>query len=375
MEILKSVRKRFSVAVSVPADSEGGLAGTLSELRESLDGTDYLLITVLRTDEDPYLESALRLSDVVIIQREEGYGLAHRTALSYALFLAERMNLDPDSIMAVMVDGDFTYELGSLKEMLDTARRGYLVIGERMSRGISGFTKFRYWGNVLLSLLITFLIRKRIRDTQSGLKVFPLSLARSFKTRGMEFSTEVILRALDAGLDVIEIPVYYRPRVGDSKLRILRDPIRIVAFVVRETILKFLAAGFISLAFGSMLYLILQPILGVFLAVLASGTASIWLGYVLNRVFYGSGIELNAEFLAKGLGYHATYIMSSVLASLVALLMERLGVPVGVIFPLSAIALFPLNYLLTMQLIRRQGGSGGRGSILPTLRPQDEQVT
>jgi hypothetical protein len=82
---------------------------------------------------------------------------------------------------------------------------------------------------------------RALLDTQCGLRRYPVreTLALRARAPGYAFEAEVLLRALAAGLPLVEVPVdVVYPPEGErrSHFRNVRDPVRIVATVVRTLV-------------------------------------------------------------------------------------------------------------------------------------------
>jgi hypothetical protein len=84
----------------------------------------------------------------------------------------------------------------------------------------------RYVGTPAQSFLVRRASRGvRVRDSQSGFRAFSRDkiLALELQSSGMEFASEMLIRAGQRGLRIGSIPTGYRPRVGESKLDTLSD--------------------------------------------------------------------------------------------------------------------------------------------------------
>ena len=167
---------------------------------------------------DRSAERAAATGARVVRQPERGYGSALAAALA-----ASRGDV------VVMADADGSYDLEDLHELLVPLRRGAdLVIGARLRGEIAPGAMpglHRYVGTPALSRALGALAGPRLCDSQSGYRAFrrqavePLGL----RSRGMEYASEMLLKAGRAGLVVEEVPTDYRTRLGVSKLRPVGD--------------------------------------------------------------------------------------------------------------------------------------------------------
>src|SRR5262249_14204664 len=73
-----------------------------------------------------------------------------------------------------------------------------------------------------------------ISDAHSGMRAFTREALQRMALRceGMEFASEIVIKAARARLRVTEVPIDYRPRVGESKLHWLRDGWRHLSFML-----------------------------------------------------------------------------------------------------------------------------------------------
>lgn len=78
-----------------------------------------------------------------------------------------------------------------------------------------------YLGNRLLALTHNLLNGVNMRDPLTGLRVVRWEIVRDWQPKSKGFDVEVELNHLveRKGYCIIEIPIYYRPRVGEKKLK------------------------------------------------------------------------------------------------------------------------------------------------------------
>jgi glycosyltransferase involved in cell wall biosynthesis len=134
----------------------------------------------------------------------------------------------------VMGDSDCSYDFGEVPRFLGKLEEGYdLVMGNRFAGGIlPGAMPWhhRYIGNPILSGLGRLLYRTPCRDWHCGLRSFDREKiqALNLKAPGMEFASEMVIRASQGKLRLGEIPIHLHPdgRLGPPHLRSIRDGIR-----------------------------------------------------------------------------------------------------------------------------------------------------
>ncbi len=140
----------------------------------------------------------------------------------------------------IMADADDSYDLEGLAGFVDELRAGAdLVMGNRFQGGIEpgAMPKLhRYLGNPALSFLGRLLFRTPIGDFHCGMRGFRRQaiVDLELRTTGMEFASEMVVRATLEGLDVREVPTTLRKdgRSRPPHLRTWRDGWRHLRFLL-----------------------------------------------------------------------------------------------------------------------------------------------
>jgi hypothetical protein len=187
---------------------------------------------------------------IVVDEPRRGYGSAYLAGLDVA---------SGDYI--VMVDADLTYDFQEIPRFVEQLDEGaQLVIGNRMQSIHPGaMPRLSRVGNPLLSGFLNALHRTNIHDAHCGMRalrrdVLPLL---NLRTVGMEFASEMVIRATREQLDVREVPIELHPRVGRSKLSPFRDGWRhLRVILVYNPTFLFLIPGLAMLAVGSLITLL-----------------------------------------------------------------------------------------------------------------------
>ncbi|MEO7243225.1 MAG: glycosyltransferase family 2 protein, partial [Variovorax sp.] len=155
--------------------------------------------------------------------------------------VARRMFAEVEADVYVMVDGDATYDLARLREMVELLVNGNLdmVVGARVDDRADAATYRRghRFGNRLLTGTVARLFGGGFTDMLSGYRVFSRRYAKSFPAlaEGFEVETELTVHALELRMPHAELPVRYlaRPEGSHSKLSTYRDGWRIGKTIVR----------------------------------------------------------------------------------------------------------------------------------------------
>ena len=168
----------------------------------------------------------------------------------------------------VMGDADGSYDFMAIDVFLARLREGYdLVMGNRFKGGVAeGAMPFlhRYLGNPVLSFLGRLFFSSEVGDFHSGLRGFRRSpiLALDLRTTGMEFASEMVVKASVEGLRIAEVPVTLSPdkRNRPPHLRTWRDGWRHLRFLLLYSPRwLFLFPGALLMVVGALVLLWLLP--------------------------------------------------------------------------------------------------------------------
>jgi glycosyl transferase family 2 len=206
---------------------------------------------------DGSVEYALARGARVIAVTDRGYGAALRAGIAAAR-----------GRYVILGDADDSYDFSRLEAFLAKLREGSdLVMGNRFAGGIApGAMPFlhRYLGNPVLSLIGRMFFRSGIRDFHCGLRglrrdaILPLDL----RTSGMEFASEMVVRAALNGLAIAEVPTTLAVdgRSRPPHLRTWSDGWRHLRFLLMfSPRWLFLYPGAVLLALGVLATLVLLP--------------------------------------------------------------------------------------------------------------------
>ena len=240
---------RPEVSFVIPClNEEASIATVVGEARAVLDelGADGEVIVVDNASEDASAERAAAAGATVVHEPRRGYGSAYLAGLAAAR-----------GDYVVLTDADDSYDLARVGEFVDRLRNGAdLVLGSRLRGRIHPGAMpwaHRWIGNPVLTGMLNLLFRVGVSDAHCGLRALRRdSLPRlGLSTTGMEFASEMVIKAAKRGLRIEEIPIEYRPRVGESKLNSVRDAWRHVRFMlVHSATWLFLIPGGVAMAAG-----------------------------------------------------------------------------------------------------------------------------
>lgn len=217
------------VSVVVPTmNEEASLGRVLDEVRAALAGRDLEILTVDTASSDRTNEIAAAKGARVVSEPRRGYGRAYKTG-----FEASRGRY------IVTLDADFTYPAAALPDLLRRLEEGHadFVSGDRLSSlsddAMSGMHRV---GNRILNAAFRLLVGYQIHDSQSGMWAFRRDILPRLRLvhDGMAFSEELKLEVIRSGLRFQEVPIDYRPRIGEKKIRSVRDAFANLVWLVRK---------------------------------------------------------------------------------------------------------------------------------------------
>jgi hypothetical protein len=114
----------------------------------------------------------------------------------------------------------------------------------------------RYVGNPLLTWILNLVFGTSYSDTHSGFRAIRADALKklNLQSTGMEFASEMLVKASKAGLKISEVPITYYPRIGPSKLTSFSDGWRHLRFILLLKPMPFLAVpGILGSIFGIIL--------------------------------------------------------------------------------------------------------------------------
>ncbi len=184
------------------------------------------VIVADNASEDASAELAAAAGARVVHEPRRGYGSAY-----LAGFAAARGEY------IIMGDADLTYDFGEIPRFVSELREGAdLVIGNRMDNIHPGAMPWlhRYVGNPVLTGILNLFYATGVSDAHCGMRGLRRDILPrlDLRTTGMEFASEMVIRASKESLDIRQFPIEYHPRGGESKLSSFRDGWRHLRFLL-----------------------------------------------------------------------------------------------------------------------------------------------
>ncbi len=341
-------------------------------------GVDGEVVVADNDSEDDSARLAEQAGARVVVERRRGYGSAY-----LAGFAASRGRY------IVMADADLTYDFNEIPRFVQELEKGAeMVIGDRMDNIQPGAMPWlhRYVGNPILTGLLNLFFRTGISDAHCGMRAVRRDVLPrlDLRTTGMEFASEMVIRASKENLRIAEFPIEYHPRGGESKLSSFRDGWRHLRFLlvhspnhlfifpgallaglgslillVSESRLNLFGRpwGFHAIIGGALLMIVGTQILGLGLCAHAYGTYFMgerdpWFDRMRARFRLEHGLLLGGLFMLVGLALGIVILVSWSVHGFGSLSYERLAV-VSASVLIVGIQIFFSSFLLSILGLRR----------------------
>ena len=223
-----------SIQIMIAAlNEEPGIGPTINELLEKLGNQRILLIDGNSCDNTA--EVAKDFGVEILYQKGKGKGDALFQGLAHTGFHFDYI---------VLIDGDFTYPAKYIPSMIDILNKDPeigMVCGNRFNTDLDrkNLRGPFYLGNKLLSIVHNILNGVDLVDPLTGLRVIRAELLRGWTLNSKGFDIEVELNYLvkRKGYSIVEIPIKYRPRLGEKKLKI-QDGLIILNRIIKEILIS-----------------------------------------------------------------------------------------------------------------------------------------
>ena len=197
-------------------NEELGIGPTLTEFLDRFDFPKVIVVDGHSIDRT--VEIAKNLGAEIAFQ--DGFGKGN--AIAKAL---EQIDLSVKYV--VLTDADYTYPAEYVPEMIEILERNPqvgMVCGNRFSGDIApkAVRSSFYFGNKLLAFAHNLFNGVSLRDPLTGLRVIRTEILRDWvvKSQGFDIEVELNSRIEKKGYKTVEVPIKYRQRLGEKKLKV-----------------------------------------------------------------------------------------------------------------------------------------------------------
>jgi glycosyltransferase involved in cell wall biosynthesis len=226
------------VSVVLPAlNEEGSIEICIRKIQEvfrDLDLRGEIIISDSSDDRTAYIARGLGVK--VVHPKYRGYGCAYHEGFQHVR-----------GKYVIIGDADNTYDFSEIPLFLAELEKGAdMVIGSRFKGTIQeGAMKplHKYIGNPLLTGILNSIFHTSFSDAHSGFRAFRTDVLKrlNLQSCGMEFASEMLIKASREHLNIVEVPVTYTPRDSPSKLQSFTDGWRHLRFILLNKPVAFLA--------------------------------------------------------------------------------------------------------------------------------------
>ena len=218
--------KGLRITTIIPClNEEEGIELVLRDIPSYVDET----IVVDNNSTDRTAEVARRMGAKVVQEKLPGYGRAYKRGFAFAT-----------GDLIVTLDGDHSYPVNGISYLLEAFLHlevDFLNASRFPVRDPRGMSFKHKIGNLGLSLAMSVLFLRWVRDSQSGMWVFRRRILEdmNLEADGMAFSEEIKIEAIrNSRIRFGEISILYTSRVGETKLSPWRDGWQNLAFIFKK---------------------------------------------------------------------------------------------------------------------------------------------
>lgn len=293
-----SSNNQVELSIVMPCLNEAKTVGVC--IKKAMDflaeyGVDGEVVIADNGSSDGSVDIALDLGARVMNVKQRGYGSALKEGIKEA-----------KGKYIIMGDADDSYDFTALMPFVEKLREGYdLVMGNRFKGGIKPGAMpllHRYLGNPVLSTLGRLFFKTSVRDFHCGLRGFRKDAVERMRLRttGMEFASEMVMKASIYDMKVAEVPTTLSPdgRGRPAHLRSWRDGWRHLRFMLMlSPRWLFFYPGLLLMIVGAVLGIAILPgtltigSIGLDIHTLAYAGAMVTIGFngvlfaVLSRIY------------------------------------------------------------------------------------------
>jgi glycosyltransferase involved in cell wall biosynthesis len=213
-----------NISVIIPAyNEEQSIAAVVQAVRAGNAGCEIIVVDDGSTDRTGEL-ATLAGASVLRHPANGGYGLSLMSGIRSA-----------QNDVVVITDADGSYPLDRIADLVAKLDEGFdMVVGAR--QGPDQYDSiWKLPARLVFKALVEFTTGSRIPDINSGLRAFRKSQALPYFTdlcRGFSFTTTLTLIYTLTGKFIAYVPIAYHRRVGHSKVRIIRDSLRTMQYII-----------------------------------------------------------------------------------------------------------------------------------------------
>ncbi len=229
--LMKETLENFSTQIVIAAlNEEQGIGLTIAELSENVQAQRILVVD--GNSRDKTVQIAKDHGADILFQDGTGKGDAISKAVGH---------IDSSVDYVILTDADYTYPAEYVPAMIGILERNShigMVCGNRFGKKTeeNALRSSFYFGNRVLAFAHTLLNGVALTDPLTGLRVIRAEILRSWavKSKGFDVEVELNNQVERKGYKTIEVPIRYRQRLGEKKLKI-KHGVTILKRILLET--------------------------------------------------------------------------------------------------------------------------------------------
>lgn len=208
-------------------NEEKAIEKVIKDIKEVTNSKAEIVVVDGSNDRTPDIAS--NLGAKVIRQEPKGYGVAVKLAL---------MSATRDII--ITTDCDDTYPMEDIPKFVKLINEGYDVVsGSRSSKNIDTMPIFNRFGNWFFATITSILYGVRVTDVTTGMRAYKRDVIHNIDwTENVGLSAELLFRPALRKYKIIEVPIDYRERLGDTKLNPITGGIGIFKSILKYAIIR-----------------------------------------------------------------------------------------------------------------------------------------
>lgn len=204
------------IIVTIPSFNEEKTIGELISKIHNVMKKNKYLYKILVVDDGSTDKTAeiSKKHNAVVFSHPKNYGLAEA-------FITEiEKCLELGAYVIVHIDADSQYLPEEIPKLLSEINKGYdLVLGSRFKGKIESMSVIKKIGNIAFSKVVSHITKIQISDAQTGFRAFTRELAKSIPIKSKHtYTQEQIIRAVRQKFRIKEVPIYFKKRIGKSRL-------------------------------------------------------------------------------------------------------------------------------------------------------------
>ena len=219
----------MKISVILPCrNEEKTISLCIQKINKALQGKYDYEIIISDSSKDRSSQIAEKFKKTKIVKHKQvGYGNAINKGVEKSM-----------GEIIIIGDCDNTYDFLETEKIIKQLRTCDLVIGSRykgkIEKGAMPITH-KYLGTPLINLLIKILYKKWVTDANSGFRGIKKQKLQKLKlkSKGMEYASEMIIKAIKNKYKIKEVGVNYKKRVGKSKLKTIKDGKRHIKLILK----------------------------------------------------------------------------------------------------------------------------------------------